>query len=276
VALAAVLAAGGGLLNAAVREALDVVQEIGAVSVTAFAEPAVLARGLALTGMYPAVTWVAYMAVGIVLARALVARPRPGRLAAAVVVAAAVVAGVRAVSAYVARPAAVAAGIPAELADVVGFGAPLTTQWWSAASATPHTGSPADVLAGASTAVAVICALTLACGGTRRLPRALEPLRAAGGAPLTAYCAHVLLTALTTALLLASASQEVPWYYAGLGVFACHVGLVLALGAALALAGRRGPLEALVSRLVGLVGRPRRPAPRPPGPRRRGSADPAP
>ena len=246
--VAVVLALAGGTLNAAVRGSLGIVQDIGSVTPLDLADPVTLLRGLGLTGMYPVVTWLPYMLVGMLLARVLVSSPSRARLWTIVTAGAGAFAVAQSVSTAVARPAAVAAGLPEEFLSLTGFGAPLRTDWWAQLLATPHTGTLTDMMSTAGVAVAVIGVLAILLPAGSTIPRVLAPIRAAGAAPLTAYTLHVVLTGIATIpLLLGTAIDELPWYYAGVGVFALHVVIVVALGALLARLRRRDPLEALVS-----------------------------
>lgn len=106
----------------------------------------------------------------------------------------------------------------------------------------PHSGGLGATVLFASVSVAVVLGLHLLVGRARRgVLLALTPVTAPGRVPLTVYVVHVVVLAATVAWV--PGIWEVPW---GL-VFAAHVALVIVLGLAVALTGRRGPLEALVS-----------------------------
>jgi hypothetical protein len=93
-------------------------------------------------------------------------------------------------------------------------------------------------------ALLVIALLGLAVSALpeRALPR-IEPMRAAGGAPLTVYVVHVVLLSQLMVLLLPHA----PALVVGWGGWALQVAVALAIGAALAATRSRGPLERLVA-----------------------------
>lgn len=258
IAIAAVLTAGGGFLNALVRSSLSQVQEVGAITPLNLAEPLVLVRGLALTGMYPLVTWLPYLLLGVVLMRSLLTAIQDGRArrwsARALVIGAGVATATYGLSAL-AGAWAIGHGVDPLAVSLHGFGAPVLPEAWALAVAAPHSGSPADMIATASVAVALLGAVTLLVPPGRHLHGSIgRALRAAGAAPLSIYTVHVILTGV--ALVVAMLSDPdggfttVPWYVAGLGVFAVHVAIALGIGAALARTGRRGPLEAALSGAV--------------------------
>ncbi|MFC0673237.1 heparan-alpha-glucosaminide N-acetyltransferase domain-containing protein [Brachybacterium hainanense] len=257
-AIAGGLALTGGFLNASVRGSLGIVQEIGAVTPLNLLEPLPLLRGLALTGMYPVITWLPYMLLGIVLMRSLAAAIEQGRARSwslrAAGIGALVAAAAYGISAA-ARTWATGQGIDPILVSLSGFGAPVTPELWALASASPHTGSPIDMIATSAVAIVLIGLMTLVVRpGTALRSRPARAARAAGAAPLTIYAIHVILTgaALIAAMLLNPAGDftSYPWYVAGLGILAIHVVIALGIGAHLAARGRSGPLERLVSGIV--------------------------
>jgi len=267
----------GGPLNALARGALGVVNEGGSVSFELLAaDPSGALRALLLTGEYPAITWCVYLLVGMLVARLLVsatARGALGRAAGTVAAAGAAVA----VAAQLASSWALAhladlgftpvPGIDPEmfrsLLTSPTFGAPFSSDLWAQLVATPHSGSPMDLLRTIGIACAVIGILVLLCdghgdgrsdvrceGGARS---ALEVLRCAGAAPLTVYTLHIVVTGLLLAPVMedpAVLENGFPWWAAGTGAFALQLAGVLAIGAILAALGRRGPLEALTSGAV--------------------------
>ncbi|WP_165831677.1 heparan-alpha-glucosaminide N-acetyltransferase domain-containing protein [Brachybacterium endophyticum] len=272
-AVAALLTAVGGWLNATVRSRLDVVQEIGNVTPLDVAQPFTLLRGLALTGMYPLITWLPFLLLGVVLMRSLLGAITEGRTRRWATIASCIGAGVAALAygaSAVTRSWALGQGVDRMLLDLHGFGAPVRRDPWVQLLASPHTGSIADMVATAGVAVAVIGLLTLMVPPTRQLTRTLpRALRSAGAAPLSIYTLHVLLTgvAMMLALVLAGpdAFEAAPWYVAGIGILAIHLVIVLGVGALLSARGSRGPLEALVSGIARRAGGPRT---RPTTPRR--------
>ena len=106
----------------------------------------------------------------------------------------------------------------------------------------PHAGGLGGTVLFASVSVAVVLGLHLMLGRARRgVLLAIAPLTAPGRIPLTVYVVHVVVLAATVAWV--PGIDEVPWGW----VFVAHVALAVLLGLAVALTGRRGPLEALVS-----------------------------
>ena len=268
-AVAVALGLAGGPLNAAARAALEVPDFEGrSVSFETFGEDPVEAlRALLLTGVYPAVTWAVLLLAGLLVGRLLVrATTRGGLPRAAAALAATGAAAAAAAqllsSAVVADPDAFgldpAVAPDPELLTASAGGAPLAPELWAQLLATPHSGSPADLVRTAGIAAAVIGLLVLLCDiRDARLPRALDVVRAAGAAPLTIYALHVIVTGWLLgpvmedpALLL---EGRLPWWVLGAGAFALHLAGALAIGAILSATGRRGPLEALLSGAVRLV-----------------------
>lgn len=224
-------------------------------------------RELVLTGHYPAITWVAYMLVGILIARALLtARAEGGlqrlcvRLAAwGLAVYLAITIGGRIVRM---RPEWF--GLP-DLRERMlssGFGAPIGTDLWMLLIPTPHSGNPADMLrtvAGACFAIGLLVALF----DTHRVRTGfgVAALRAAGAAPLTIYTAHVVMTTFLYQLGRRSAVETgavmLPWYAQSTAVFLLQLAGVIGIGVVLAALRRRGPLETLLGWASG-SSRPRR------------------
>ncbi|HXV94716.1 MAG TPA: heparan-alpha-glucosaminide N-acetyltransferase domain-containing protein [Pseudonocardia sp.] len=192
----------------------------------ALAEPAGLLQTLALTGYYPVLTWTTYLLAGLAVGRLDLHRTRT---------AAGLLAGGAALAVAATAASALLLG-PGGGGDVLGPGAtqqrygtvPTDTWWWLAVEA-PHTGTPLDLAHTTGTALAVLGAMLL-------LARFARPLvwvpAAVGAVPLTLYVLHVVAVSAhegAAAFLLANV-----------------VGAVV-VGVLLRLAGRRGPLEAVVS-----------------------------
>ena len=265
-AWAALLAVVGPVVNASVRAALDVEGEGGSLGWGELVDPLVALRAVLLTGTYPVVTWLVYVLVGMALAKVLLAAREAGtdrrllvRLLAWGVV---LVAGSLTLSTLVYESAGRAAALAAYpsftgpqvdlLVGESGWGAPLDTGWWALVLQTPHTGAPLDVLRGVGVALVVVSAMLLLAA---TLPgwalRLVEPLRAAGAAPLTVYTLHVLGVGVTglmiEAVVRAGGFTEVPWWYLGPWIFAVHAAGAVLVGVVLATLGRKGPLETAVS-----------------------------
>lgn len=270
--VAAVLWLGGGYVNALARQTLELVEEAGSPSFESLAgAPFETLRGTLLTGVYPAITWVAYLLVGILIARALLAANARGKLGRSAL-------GLAALGALLATGATLVSNwtlanlerfgvFPPEGLDMATFveylgmqqfGAPNAPELWSQLVAAPHSGSPAEMLRTIGIALAVIGLLVTMCDSRGTGPgRFTDVFRAAGAAPLTIYTLHLLATALVYAPLYAGA--ELPggmsWWVAGLGAFGIQLAGVLVIGAILSATGRRGPLEALTSGIVRTVTR---------------------
>lgn len=233
-ALGGVLVVLGRPLAAAVPGAV----EFGAVTLLSLEDPAGLLRGIVLTGQYPLITWVPYLLLGVVLMRALLRGAQSDEAA-----------GTSRRAVLLGAAAAMLGHTLPLLAGALGHSAPGS--WYTAA---PHTGTVADMLATAGLATALIGAATWCLPAERPLRgTAGAALRSAGAAPLSIYVGHVLLTGIALILAVLVTGGELttmPWYVAGLGVLGLHVLLALGLGALLAARGSRGPLEALIARIV--------------------------
>jgi uncharacterized membrane protein len=206
---------------------------------SALADPGELLGTLALTGYYPVLPWVAYLLAGMAVGRLDLRRTgvAVGLLGGGAALA--VLASVT--SAMIVGPGGGAAVIgPAALEDRR-YGTTPTDTWWWLAVDTPHSGAPLDLAHTSGTALAVLGAMLLLARWAR--PLVLVPA-ALGSAPLTLYTLHVIAVAAYSG---SGADDAVLW----LG----HVVAAAAIGVALWLAGRRGPLEAAVSAAGGTVRR---------------------
>jgi uncharacterized membrane protein len=164
-------------------------------------DPAELVSSLLLTGVYPALPWMAYLCAGLAIGRLM--RPSAqfaSRLLCGGLLLAAVswwssslllnrFGGLDAIRAS-------APGMDEEaITDVLLWGPdptlPTTTWWWLAIRA-PHSTTPFDLLHTIGTSMVILgVALLLA----RVVPHALRPLAAAGAMTLTLYSAHVVVLA---------------------------------------------------------------------------------
>lgn len=251
-ALTAMLAAGSGWLVALARERLPNLDGRPHDAVALFTEPAATWSDILLTGVYPALTWMTYVAIGVLVARVLLAGGRRRArlallaLAGAILTAAGLLAteiGLRSFAA--ATGGTLVATRDRLLANAYG-GAASTEPAWQLLAA-PHAGTPADIARTVGIALLVIAALGLL---TMALPqpvrRMIEPLRAAGGAPLTIYIVHVVLQSVLLALLI----DVAPVIVVGWGGLALQVAVALVIGAVLAATRQRGPFERLVGRVA--------------------------
>jgi uncharacterized membrane protein len=152
---------------------------------------------LTVTGLYPALPWMAYICIGIAIGRLRLADHRVAvRL---LVVGSAVAVGAWALSRLLlqglggeAQLYAAAARDGSDVADLLVFGGSGVTptgSWWWLATVAPHTSAPLDLLHTIGVTTALLGGLLLL---GRRAGRFLLPLAAAGGMTLTLYTAHVL------------------------------------------------------------------------------------
>jgi hypothetical protein len=194
------------------------------------ADPGRLASELFFTGYYPVVPWLAYLLAGLALGRIDLRDPHvAGPVALAGV-------GLAALSTAVSR--ALADPARAEDGATGMFGNPPADGDWSwLLLVAPHSSTPFDLVQTIGSAMLVIGSCLLV---EHLLPRpgvvALAICFGAGAMTLTLYSLHVLLH-----------TPEV-WPREEPGAYVLHAGVLLAIGAGYAAAGRRGPLE----RLVGL------------------------
>lgn len=270
-AAAAALAVGGGTLNAAVRSTLEQPQEYGSINWVDLAHPLHAIGGVFLTGVYPVITWLVYVLVGMLLCRALLrATSTSGTLTprfalrlagmGAALLATTVV--VTNLLYYGWGRAALSAQLPNELVAPFGVDAFLRAPgWgstifdlWSLLLDSPHTGTFFDITRGVGCALLVI-GLCLLVPDRWLGSRWLGPLRCAGAAPLTNYALHIVLFWVTTQIATLGQQESAPWYAIGPIALLLHLLVVLVVGAALSRLGRRGPLEAGVSWVARSAGR---------------------
>ena len=241
VALAAVVLAGAApVLSLLLRRELP--EPTYAVpALASLVDPVGLLLDLLVTGYYPALTWLPYLLLGIVLGRLDLrsSRVRLGLVAGgtATVLASIVVADVLTAGAEV-RAALISSfegpGWRGELGNTLEHGlygtVPTGSDWWLAVRA-PHTGTTPDLLMTAGSA----CVVLAGCVVLGQLaPRVCRVVFGAGGMTLTLYSLHVLSRA------------EGLWDADGWPTYLGQAAVVLVIGAGYALARRRGPLEHLV------------------------------
>ena len=167
------------------------------------AEPGQLASELLLTGYYPAAAWVAYLLVGLAVARLGL---RSARAAVRILVAGALLAALAAVlSALVLGPLGGYGRIAQEIEPKEGFtveevvdarqfgNVPTVSPWWLGSDG-PHTTTPFDLAGTTGTALLVLGLALLVAPRVRPL---LAPLAAAGSMPLSLYAAHVTVLGTT-------------------------------------------------------------------------------
>lgn len=288
--LAAVLGLSFGWINSAVRRSLEVHMEgphINAGFITS--DPLGTLRAIFVTGEYPAITWATYLLVGMLIARALTgaaARGALGRTAARLaVLGGAVFIVAQLVSNWlldnlitfgVLLPGSSLQDAQFQLLQIGGGGAPPSPHLVSQLLAVPHSGSIMDLARTTALSAIVIGLLVWLCDrereraqvsatgsttpGLRLGARLLDVVRAAGAAPLTIYTAHIVVSGVIQGTYFRSAEQAgeltgagIPWWVMGPGALLLQLAGVLAIGAVLSITKRRGPLEALLSRIVGSV-----------------------
>ena len=199
--------------------------------------PGRLAAELTLTGVYPALPWMAYICIGLAVGRSRLSR---GVVVGLTIAGAALALAASALSWILLDVAGGRAELAAvamrsmsleEYTDVLVWGAdgtlPTTSAWWLAVKA-PHTTTPLDLLFTVGVAVAVL-GTALALGQVAG-PR-LGPLAAAGRMPLTLYAAHVLLLA-------APVEPALPW-----AEYIVHVAVLVGFALVWSRWFARGPLE---------------------------------
>lgn len=165
-----------------------------------FTDPLGLLIQLSLTGTYPAVIYLAYLCVGLVIGRLDLSSRRTGWWLLAGGAALAVVA--RAVSALLLYPMGGLARLieqdelgtdPAEVATLL-WEPDLSTSWWYLALPAPHSHTPVDMLHIVGSAAAVL-GTALLLTRVPAIARLLWPVAAAGSMSLTVYSAHLVFLA---------------------------------------------------------------------------------
>lgn len=221
---------------------------------------------LFLTGFYPVITWTTYLLIGLIAARYLLGGKRPTSPGNRALVVAALGAGaliVGKLASSLVLPSALEYlrqryALTAEQARYViatyHRGVPLVPPPLSFALAAPHSGSPADVLVSSGVALGVTGLLVAMTWHMTSTPRFLAPFAWTGAVPLTVYSLHIVLTAATwSATNGGDTSGAGLWWYQS--EFWGQVIVVLVVGTGIGLAGKKGPLEALVSAAARQAGR---------------------
>jgi hypothetical protein len=213
------------VLSLLLRDGVPYPTQVGSGSLS---DPLAMLWKLGVTGVYPVLTWTTYLLAGLAVGRLDL---RSTRVAVALLAGGAVLsAAASGASALLMGPGGGTAAIGAAALDQHFYGATPTSTWWWLAIDAPHSGTPFDLARTTGSALAVLGLMLLLA----RAARWLVWLPAAvGGAPLTLYALHVVLTT------------------AGVGpdstrtfVFLGHVLLLAVVGAVLGALGSRGPLEA--------------------------------
>lgn len=205
--------------------------------------PLTLLADITVTGYYPALQWMSYLLIGMVIGRLrlLDLRVQLGLLAGGVAVAV----GAKLVSGYLLGPLGGLAALlqtpdgsryPLEaMLNVSLTGVDQSGSWWWLAVSAPHSGSPLDLLhtGGTSALVIGLCLLV-----TRRYESALLPLSGPGAMTLTLYTIHIWTMSVVDAQ---EPSPDPSLVYWG------QVLVFVVLGILFLRINARGPLELLTS-----------------------------
>ena len=212
-------------------------------------DPGHVLRELALTGVYPALSWMAYVCVGMAVGRALLTSRRT--VVTITLAGAGLAVAAQTVSWFLLdvlggrtdlEAAASASMSSDELTEVMAVGwtgtTPTDTGWWLATSL-PHSTTPLDLAftIGLGLAVLGVCILV-----GRTTSTLLRPLAAAGSMTLTLYSLHLLLLSWS----------GMPDELTGLLV---QTVLVVAFALVWSRSHARGPLEEIVAAATGAVRR---------------------
>ncbi|MBL7488731.1 DUF1624 domain-containing protein [Frankia sp. AgB1.9] len=252
-AVAAVTLAGEPWLSQLVRPHLPAPITANPSFSTLVTTPGRLTLTLLLTGYYPALAWVGYLAVGMLVGRLDLRSARTAGWLLAGGAATAVAAKI--LSWFLLGPLggrsailatnAVLPGIgpmpPAQTARLLAaglYGSTPTQSWWWLAVSSPHATTPLDLVHTTGTAIALLglALLVARLGADGRLGRILLwPLAAVGSMTLTWYTLHAAL--LATDALPADPNRS----------YVLQVVVALVLASAWRATRRRGPLEAAVA-----------------------------
>lgn len=208
-----------------------------------FTDPFGLLLELTVTGLFPALPWMAYICIGIAIGRLRLSEHRVAVRLLAIGSAAAV--GAWALSTLLLKAfggesrlyaTAAESGLSeTEVNDLLVFGGDGVTPtetWWWLATAAPHTSTPLDLIHTIGVSAALLGGMLLLA---RRAGKYLLPIAAAGGMTLTLYTAHVLFI-----------NSPLDAFAATAG-YLFQVVAVLAFAVAWRVAVGRGPLEQLAA-----------------------------
>ncbi len=239
---AAVFALTGPVLMQKLEPVLPESSDYNHTLVTVFTEPLGTASELLLTGVYPAVPYLAYILTGLALGRLNLRSPRTQAIIAGT--GALVALGAQLLSALLLRVAGGYQALldsdglsPDELDEALAYSTgvlPGTSGWWLTI-VTGHSNAPLAIASSLGIGMVVLgfCLLLGARAG-----RWLTPLAAMGSMTLTLYTAHLLALA-----------PEVHYHDPELW-FALHLGVAAVVAWFWTRRFGRGPLEAVVARAV--------------------------
>jgi len=246
VALAATVAVVMPVLSHLLRAGTEVRDTVPNLTFGAlFSEPGQVLRELALTGVYPALPWMAYLCAGLAVGRALLTSRRTVSLI--VLAGAGLIVAAQTISWFLldvlgGRTELAATMSSGDLAEVMSVGwtgtTPTDTGWWLASLA-PHSTTPLDLAFTIGLSLVVLgCAILVG----RTTTALLRPLAAAGSMTLTLYSSHLLLLSWSV----------MPGGPEGLLL---QTVIVVAFALAWSRFHARGPLEEIVARSTGAVRR---------------------
>ncbi|WP_346619106.1 heparan-alpha-glucosaminide N-acetyltransferase domain-containing protein [Blastococcus montanus] len=212
-------------------------------------DPLGLLGELALTGVYPALPWLAYLCAGMAVGRSLLSSRRT--VGFIVLIGAGLVVGARTTSWLLldvlggraelgtgARASMTADDVERVLQSGWAGTTPPDTGWWLATTA-PHSSTPLDMLYTIGIALVVLGVFILIGRTTTAL---LRPLAAAGSMTLTVYSLHLLMLG----------SDVLP---GGPAELVIQLAVVVAFALVWSRYHLRGPLEELVASATGAVRR---------------------
>ncbi len=213
-------------------------------------DPSGLIVGLLVTGIYPALAYLAYLCAGLALGRLDLSSRRIaawlfggglGLAAIARIVSDVLLfplGGLEHLQGGHLREVDLSGSDLVEARNVLLWDPELTSSWWYLALPAPHSTTPVDMVRTLGSALAVLGAALL----LSRVPvvaRLLRPLAAAGAMTLTLYCGHLLV--LATGVL--DDAPEMMFFLLVVGAFAFGVAWQRWMG--------QGPLERLVAAAAG-------------------------
>lgn len=209
-------------------------------------QPGATILSLFVTGSYPAVTWLAYVAIGVALGRLDLSRVRVqiGMLTWGAVAGLGALLTSESIVYYFGgfeRLAATTALSPAEITEQLTYGGVLPADsWWWLMTAASHTNTPFSVVSAAGSAVFSLGACLLAMQVAARW---LNVVGAAGAMTFTLYSAHVV-----TITLIDMTGAPVQWILV-------QVAVALGFGVGWRAVVGQGPLELVMSRSSKAVAR---------------------
>ncbi|WP_022870437.1 heparan-alpha-glucosaminide N-acetyltransferase domain-containing protein [Yaniella halotolerans] len=219
-----------------------------------FTAPAEFASDVFLTGQFPALVWMFYICVGLIIGRC---HLRSFKTIVSMLGLGAAMVGVAAFASwYILQLAGVAGHLrttvsaehAATLLSFGGDGSVPTSSWWWLALNTPHTGTPLDLL---TTTGYTMLVLGFLLGLERILPGHIHrvftmlsfPLAAAGTMALTVYVGHIIF--INSPLDAAGAVSTFWWQLVVIGVVSSVWSVLF----------DRGPLEGMVTSVTKFVER---------------------